>query len=255
MKAAMKKFLNGMFWNDCQLSLSVPHAGTTETAIAIFEKNLASITWHHMSLFEQIPATLSEIEAILHSRETEGVCDEHRAQILNYADGARQLMALLQRDCFALNQENASLLHGSVGKEDALTWGTFRNSDVTIHGVDYVPPRFTDLGEIARNGFSFLSEQIEPATAAVAAFLFMARSQFFHDANKRTASLMMNGVLMQSGYSPVAVPHSDAEEFHMRLAAFYATGDASAMMAFFSRTVETFFSSSHEEELGGAGLP
>ncbi len=244
MKAAMKKFLNGMFWSDCRLSLSVPHAGTTDTAIAIFEKNLASITWHHMSLFEHIPATLSETEAILQGREAEGICDEHRAQILNYADGAQQLMALLRKDCFALNQENASLLHGYVGKEDALTWGTFRNSNVTIHGVAYVPPRFTELGEIARNGFSFLAEHIEPATAAVAAFLFMARSQFFHDANKRTASLMMNGVLMQSGYSPVAVPHSDAEEFHTRLAAFYETGDASAMMAFFSRAVgnASFFS-------------
>jgi prophage maintenance system killer protein len=62
----------------------------------------------------------------------------------------------------------------------------------------------------------------------------MARNQFFHDANKRTASLMMNGVLLQNSLFPVTVMNRDSEEFYTTLRDFYNTGNATAMMGFFA---------------------
>jgi hypothetical protein len=69
----------------------------------------------------------------------------------------------------------------------------------------------------------------------------MARSQFFHDANKRAASLMMNGVLPQNAHFPAAVRNSNAEEFHTTLRQFHNSGDASAMMRFFTRSVRELY--------------
>lgn len=243
MITAMKENLNGMFWDEGKMALPIPHAGTTENAVRIFRENIPVITWHFMAVFEQIPATLPQTEALLKGRAADGISDEQAAQIRHYGDGAARLAGLLQDGAFALNQDTASALHELVGKEDALTWGAFRTSDLFINGVGYVPPRFSELSAIARKGFSFLTGLSEPKTAAIAAFLFMARSQFFHDANKRAASLMMNGLLMRYGYYPITTPQEDAEEFHGRLTAFYETGDAAGMMEFFARTVENVVSS------------
>ena len=114
-----------------------------------------------------------------------------------------------------------------------MTLGAFRNSDIAIGGVAYAPPHHALLPEIARRGFAFIERSLEPREGAVAAFLFMARTQFFHDANKRTASLMMNGHLMRHGYCPLTVPYGDSEAFHAELTKFYNTGDATGMMRFF----------------------
>ncbi|MDR2123599.1 MAG: Fic family protein [Desulfovibrio sp.] len=132
-------------------------------------------------------------------------------------------------------KKTACALHEHVGKEEALTWGKFRDRLVTIRDVDaYTPPESALPGGIAEKGFSFLQHEIEqPAELAVGVFLFMVRSQFFHDANKRTASLMLNGVLLQNSLFPVAIMNRDSEEFHTRLHDFYNTGNATAMMDFF----------------------
>lgn len=65
----------------------------------------------------------------------------------------------------------------------------------------------------------------------------MSRSQFFYDANKRTASLMMNGVLMSNGYLPIVVLNKQSKRFHTELKAFYETGNADGMFAFFATHV------------------
>ena len=119
--------------------------------------------------------------------------------------------------------------------------GAFRNSDIAIGGVAYAPPHHALLPEIARRGFAFIERSLEPREGAVAAFLFMARSQFFHDTNKRTASLMMNGHLMRHGYCPICVLNRDAQAFHKELTTFYNTGDATGMMRFFAKTAKTMY--------------
>ena len=114
--------------------------------------------------------------------------------------------------------------------------GSFRTGDVRIRGVGFIPSQAAYLQEIATKGFTYLKTQVkDPQERAVASFLFMARNQFFFNANKRTASLMMNGALMQEGFFPITVPSQVAKLFHEKLSRFYETGDANDMMAFFQK--------------------
>jgi hypothetical protein len=100
------------------------------------------------------------------------------------------------------------------------------------------------LPKLAERGFAFLNASIaSPVERAFATFLFMARSQFFHDANKRTASLMLNGVLPQSADYPATIKNSNSEEFHTTLRQFYDSGDASAMMRFFVKSTQKLYPS------------
>ena len=106
----------------------------------------------------------------------------------------------------------------------------------------HTPPDADQLPDIALKGFEFLEKVIQdPKERAIALFLFMARNQFFFDANKRTATIMMNGALMRDGYFPITVMNRDAGEFHEKLGLFYESGDANAMMRFFQKQVSTMY--------------
>lgn len=248
MKSEMKNNLNGMFWEPTGLNFKIPHAGNTKNAIYVFQKNIVPITWNCMATLERNPTTLPQTETILKGQSVNGITIDQLLQVKNYGDGAKKLVELLSNESFALNEKTASALHRYVGKEDALTWGTFRNSDITIRGVGYIPPSYTQLSKIAEKGFSFLSSKVDVKEAAIATFLFMSRSQFFHDANKRTSSLMMNGSLMKHGYYPITVMNRDSEEFHTKLTDFYNSGDATNMMKFFEKTVEKIYQFQEKEK-------
>lgn len=240
MKQEMQKAL-GFFWEG-DFSFSLPQADSVASAVRIFKQNLASITWHSMTTLENNPVSLPQTETILKGQSVSGIAIDDLMQVKNYGDGARLLIAMFANNMFNLDGQTACALHTLVGREDALTWGIFRNTQVNIVEVDYNPPHCGLLPDLADRGFAFLRDGIaSPVERAFATFLFMARTQFFHDANKRTASLVMNGVLLQSAFYPATIKNSNSEEFHASLRQFYNSGDASTMMRFFDKSVHELY--------------
>ena len=240
--------LNGMFW-DIGIDFQIPYFGDTEKVVFVFKKNLAEITWNCMSTLENNPSTLPQTQTILKGQSVSGLSIDDLLQVKNYGDGSRELIRLLLNKEFDLTEQCACAIHRFVGFKDTLEWGVFRNLDLGIHGVDNTPPHHSDLVALAARGFQFLKTEIKnPKERAVALFLFMSRSQFFFDANKRTASLMMNGCLMQNGYWPITVLNRDSEEFHEKLGRFHETGDANEMMRFFAKMVKNLYSIQTEDE-------
>ncbi|MFZ5593664.1 MAG: hypothetical protein ACOY4D_05285 [Pseudomonadota bacterium] len=65
--------------------------------------------------------------------------------------------------------------------------------------------------------------------------MFGALQQFFFDGNKRTSRLMMNGILMSAGIDAISIPAARKQEFNEKMIRFYATRDATEMMAFLAR--------------------
>lgn len=123
-----------------------------------------------------------------------------------------------------------------------MEWGIIRSRVVSLHNISFVPPT-KDLENIIQNGFHFLQHEVaNPVERAIGVFLFMTRNQPFYDANKRTASLMMNGCLMANGYSPITVLNQNSEEFHRELGSFYESGNANNMFRFFQKTIQELYS-------------
>lgn len=233
----MKSNLNGMYFEDI-FDFKIPTANSTKEALFIYQKNLPTITWHFMSSLENNPTNLPQTETILKGQSVGGIDIYHLMQVKNYGDAAYTLIELLKTNNFKLDKKTASTLHAFAGKEDAFEWGIFRHSDVFIGGIDYTPPKAQELEDIAIKGFHFIENKIlSPQTQAIVLFLFMARNQFFYDANKRTASLMMNGHLLKNGVYPITVFENDSEDFHTKLSQFYNTGDATQIMKFFESAI------------------
>lgn len=242
MNEEMKNRLNGMFWDIGSISFDIPYIGNSKKAVFIYQQNRAAITWNAMSTLEHNPTTLPQTVTILNGYTVGGLDQYEMMQVVNYGKAGKELVRLIRADEFELTQECASHLHNFAGKEDALVWGCFRTGDVGIQSCQYTSPDADKLPEIALNGFEYLEKNIkDPKERAIAVFLFMSRNQFFYDANKRTASIMMNGCLMRDGYFPITVMSRDAEEFHEKLGQFYESGDANTMMKFFQKQVSTMY--------------
>lgn len=234
-----------MFWEG-KYDFNIPVAKSVEFALFVFEKNLASITWNNMSSLEKNPATLPQTETILHGQSVTGIKIEELLQVKRYGDTAKKLIQLIKNNNFKVDTKTAFELHAVAGKDEALTFGEFRKSIVTIQGVNnYVPPGAEKLEDIAKKGFKYLNEKdISPPEKAFATFLFMSRSQFFYDVNKRTASLMMNGILLSNSYYPIVINNKNSEEFHTKLSDFYNTGNATSMMTFFDESTKKLYPAS-----------
>ena len=183
--------LNGMHWSIGAFDFDIPFIGDTEKATYIFNQNLVDITWNCMRTLEQNPSTLPQTRTILNGKSVDGLDVNDLLQVKNYGDGARELVRLLREGEFGVNIGTACALHRFVGFKDALEWGTLRNLNTGIHDVEYVPPSFEKLPSLAEKGFEFLTSEVkDPKEQAVAVFLFMARTQFFFDANKRNAAVV-----------------------------------------------------------------
>ena len=217
----MKKELDGVIWDLNELSFETPFPSDRGKSCSFFLQSLATFTWNTLRSFEDNPATLTQTTSIL--------------------------AGLIQEDKFELSTSTACHLHNYVGKEDALEWGVIRSKDVSLHNISFVPPT-NDLEKIIQNGFNFLQHEVaNPVERAIGVFLFMTRNQPFYDANKRTASLMMNGCLMANGYSPITVLNQNSEEFHRELGSFYESGNANNMFRFFQKTIQELYSKEQYE--------
>ena len=190
-----------------------------------------------MGVFENNPSTLPQTETILQGQAVGGISIDQLTQVKRFGEGGRHLLAAVKSGNFRLDIKFAEQLHALVGKEEALEWGVLRDRQVHMHGVSHIPPAADKLPALAERGFACLREQVEnPIERAIATFLFISRSQFFFDCNKRVAALMMNGVLLSEGFYPITVLRESAEEFNDKLKAFYNSGDATAMLHYFAST-------------------
>ena len=232
---SMKNHLDGMFWDAGAYSFEIPYLGNRVDATKVLHTNLAQIVWNSLRTLENNPTSLPQTRTILQGQSVGDLSIFDLLQVKNYGDATRHLINLVYAGEFQLDIQTACRIHAKAAQKEALEWGCLRNGKVSIENVEFVPPPADRLPDLAKQGFAYLARTVRnPKERAVAVFLFMSRSQFFWDANKRTASLMMNGCLMDSGYAPITVLNQNSALFHKELQDFYETGDANGMVRFFA---------------------
>ena len=191
-------------------------------------KVLEGIIYDTVAL-EDNPFTFPEVKTLLEGITVGGHRLSDANQVLNQAASWQELLRQVEAGAFEFDAANFKALHALVAKEEALTWGAFRDDRVSIAGTDYVPPQHTDLDAIFEQGRQTLLSIPDIHERAVATFLFGALNQFFYDGNKRTARLMMNGQLLSAGRDAISIPARRKEEFNREMIRFYDSRDGSNM--------------------------
>ena len=191
-------------------------------------KVLEGIVYDTVAL-EDNPFTFPEVKTLLEGITVGGRQVSDANQVLNQAASWRELLRQVESGVFEFSAANYKVLHALVAREEALTWGVFRNDKVSIAGTTHQPPPHTELTAIFDRGRQTLLSIPDIHERAIATFLFGALNQFFFDGNKRTARLMMNGQLLSAGLDAISISARRKEEFNREMIRFYDSRDGSRM--------------------------
>jgi Fic family protein len=183
-------------------------------------------------LLEGINFTLPEVNTLLEGVTVGGHTLTDQQITINQGNAWHFLFESVKTNRFEISHHFVCELHAIAGKEEALEWGTFRSGMVTIAGSEYMPPNVKDLPKIFDALMESLSAINDIYTKAIHIFLDMARNQYFYDVNKRTGRLMMNGILLNTGYPALNLPAKRKLEFNELMMRFYDSADEFEMQQF-----------------------
>lgn len=211
--------------------------------VARFGVLLPELIWNAAAL-EGNPLTLTEVRALL-ADPAASARNHDEAQVLALHDAYTHLGGLLGRGEFTLTRETSNTLHALLARHEALDAGLFRGEGTVTGGgtVRLADGGYVDGRDHGRGGTTLLSaferltgyirDQIDdPRLGALLYFAAATRHQFYFDGNKRTARLMMTGVLVAARYELVRVPYDRAPEFNTALDRLFRTDNATALLTF-----------------------
>jgi len=120
------------------------------------------------------------------------------------------MLEMSREDDLIISEDKIMRLHklfySSIDSEAA---GKYREIAVFISGTEYVPPTAKDVPTLMKKFITELSNiksKVHPVDLAAFAHLQVANIHPFVDGNGRTARLLMNMILINSGYSIVSIP-------------------------------------------------
>jgi Fic family protein len=189
--------------------------------VFIARKMFAELVYDTAAL-EDSPYTFPEVQTLLDGITVGGHKLEDQQLVLNQAQSWKRLLSMVEHGGFAVTKDVFCELHAMVAKEEALTWGEFRDGHVSIAGTVYRPPAPERLDGLFQQAMEDVqASTMSPHQTAFSFFLQGAANQYFWDGNKRTSRLMMNGILLSHGYPVVSVPAKLRLEFNQTMVRFY----------------------------------
>lgn len=213
------------------LATDTANLENTRACCFLAKKLLAGLVYD-MSSLEDNPFTFPEVQTLLEGITAGGHKLSDQQQVLNLSSSWEYLIQAVLKGTFTINIDFFCGLHHLVAQEEALTWGKFRNSQVYISGTEYKPPLFSMLDKLFISLVKDLEALENPVYKAMLFFLAGSRAQFFHDGNKRTSRLMMNGILMAHGVDAILIPNKKHLEFNQTMLVFYDSGEGADMINF-----------------------
>lgn len=185
-------------------------------------------------------STLTEIETkvVLEDGITIGgkPMKDHLAAV-GHAKAYDHLYTLLEQP--TVTEADILALHQLVALDDtdALP-GQYRSKGVIITGSEFTPPPASDVPALMT---TFINQKLQnwqkqkhPVESAALAHLELAHIHPFQDGNGRTARLLMNLLLMKSGYAITIIPPVVRQDYIATLDKAHLSGDSEAFINFMS---------------------
>ncbi len=216
----------------------------TNKALFDAKKIIAQIVTDVVNL-EDINFTVPEVQTLLDGTTVGGHKLQDELIALNQIKAWKFLFSSLEQNSFAVTEDFLLQLHDLVANQEALAWGKFRTGQVTISGTDYLPPKANELVQLWQQlenetKQSLRGIQDKPIhekvmqiyRSAISLFAQMARTQFFFDGNKRTARMMMSGLLLMHGLPMINVSAKKRLEFNQTMIAYYDNAELQPVIDF-----------------------
>jgi len=212
------------------------------------KKIIAQIVTDVVNL-EDINYTVPEVQTLLDGVTVGGHKIQDELITLNQIKAWKFLFNCIENHTFTVSRQFVLQLHNLVACKEALKWGEFRDKNVFISGTDYMPPKPDELDKLwneleqetelllnldnkAKTDFVSSLKETNLYRAAINLFAKMARIQFFFDGNKRTARMMMSGLLLANYYPMINVSAARKLEFNQTMIGYYNSEQLNPVYSF-----------------------
>lgn len=162
--------------------------------------------------------TLSRAETaqVINDNQTIGnkTIQEH-LEAINHAEAFDYILSLIKTSKNDITQKTILNIHQKIlQKIDDTNAGRFRTVSVRIAGSRVIMPNSSKVPELMDEFISWLhNTNINSPTLAIEAHLKFVSIHPFVDGNGRTARLLMNLILLQSGYPPAVISKEDRQTY------------------------------------------
>jgi Fic family protein len=207
-----------------------------DKAIFYEKRDIAQIVTDVVNL-EDINFTVPEVQTLLDGITVGGHKIQDELITINQINAWHFLFRKLETKHFVCDLNFLLNLHAIVAKEEALTWGEFRSGAVTISGTDFMPPNAIKPPSIINYLLEDTQNQQDIYDRAIFLFAEIARTKFFYDGNKRTARMMMSGILLDHGYPMINVPAKNKTQFNQLMIEYYETHNISKLSIFLKNCI------------------
>ena len=171
--------------------------------------------------------TLRETQVVLEGITVGGKSIKEHLEAINHEKAILYLDDLV-KDNEPISEWNIKNIHQLILKDiDNENAGRYRKENVTIKGAVHIPPDYLKVPELMEKLILTYNTWNEYHPIIQAALLHgeLVKIHPFTDGNGRTSRLLMNLVLMNSGYNPVIIKKEDRLKYYEALDKAHMTND------------------------------
>lgn len=207
---------------------AIPHFEDASKAVYILKKYMAELSWMWLTALTNNRVTLPQVQTILAGQSVGGISIAELTAVKRYCDAMKWLFVRLKARCFRGDMTDARELNRLLcGRAE----NQIQFSRWELQRLQQAETLLTELTVLVS----------DPCKRALIVFLALTRAKVFDHANTRTASLMMNGILITHGFWPIAVTNRRVDEFRKLLLDFMCTGRADEMLSFFAKSSSNLY--------------
>jgi Fic family protein len=187
------------------------------------------IEWtYNSNAIEGNTLTLSETKVVLENGITiKGKPLKDHLEIINHKEAIEYIEDLVSKNV-KLSEYDIRSVHYLILKEiDSTNAGKYRNENVFISGAKHVPPVYMNVPYKMQNLIDQYQSWKDLHPVVRACFLHgeFVKIHPFIDGNGRTARLLLNFELIQSGYPPVVIKTEDRADYYDALDKAHTTNN------------------------------
>lgn len=191
-----------------------------ERAITIANKIYDELIYN-ASLSEGNQMTLLETASTISGIVPKGARTKDVILVENLKNGLDYILESIKDDSFYFDKDTFCRINRLVASQDNFdNLGGFRQYGIKIAGSKH---RGTEPSELEFDFYNTLNKyhnSKQDGVEIINLFLDLCKSQYFGDGNKRTAQVLMCGLLIKEGYTPFTVNFKDIE-YSQPLVDFY----------------------------------
>ncbi|WP_436899617.1 zeta toxin family protein [Acinetobacter gyllenbergii] len=233
----------GFEWNPDLIPKEIPTYHRAEV-VKRLEQSLAEHV-HGASTVAGNPYSLNEIKQLIKGESVGGHHISDQKQITNLINGVNFVAESVLNHTFRLDKTYYLEINRLISKDESIEAGVMRGEGKETVFTPYVAIRHNyshkpiktkedavKLNKQFSDGVALLNSMDNPLEKGIATFLFGSLNQFTFEGEKRTAHLMMNGILLSAGLDAIKIPAPKAIEFRNKMSDFYQTRNANKIMSF-----------------------